>query len=42
VRHRTDVTEKMRINFDSRLYDIDRITYEPEKQFMVLEAKAYK
>ena len=42
VRHRADVTEKMRINYDSRYYDIDRITYEPEKQFMVLEAKAYK
>ena len=42
VRHRTDVTEKMRINYDSRYYDIDRITYEPEKQFMILEAKAYK
>jgi|TARA_S200002703_G_scaffold158352_1_gene168474 SPP1 family predicted phage head-tail adaptor len=42
IRHRTDITEKMRINYDSRYYDIDRITYEPEKQFMVLEAKAYK
>ena len=42
VRHITDVTEKMRINYDSRYYDIDRITYEPEKQFMVLEAKSYK
>lgn len=42
VRHRTDITEKMRINFDSRYYDIDRITYEPEKQFMVVEAKSYK
>ena len=42
VRHRTDITEKMRINYDSRYYDIDRIAYEPEKQFMVLEAKAYK
>jgi SPP1 family predicted phage head-tail adaptor len=41
VRHRTDFNEKMRINFDSIYYDIERITYEPEKQFMVLEAKAY-
>ena len=42
VRHRTDFNEKMRINFDSIIYDIERIIYEPEKQFMVMEAKAYK
>ena len=39
VRYRTDFNEKMRISFDSKVYDIERILPEQEKQFMVLEAK---
>ena len=39
VRYRTDLNEKMRISFNSKVYDIERILPEQEKQFMILEAK---
>jgi len=42
VRHRTDITEKMRISYDSRVYDILAIEYEPERQFMVIRAENNK
>ena len=42
VRHRADITEKMRISFESKTFDILRIITEPEKQFMFIEAQSYK
>lgn len=42
VRHRSDITEKMRISYDSRIYDILAIEYEPERQFMVIRAENNK
>ena len=42
VRHRSDITEKMRISFESKIFDILRIITEPEKQFMFIEAQSYK
>lgn len=42
VRFRTDITEKMRISFDSKIYDILSIDPEPEKQFMIIRAENNK
>lgn len=42
IRYRTDINEKMRISFDSKIYDILSIDPEPEKQFIFITAENNK